>query len=298
MKHEMKHEDIPVDKIKIGNRHRIERGDIDGLAANIGELGLLQPIGVDRYYQLIFGERRLEACKCVLNWKTIPAVVLDIDSLIAGEYAENQFRKDFTPIERAAIGEAILKELGNRHGGDRSTAAIAALEKGKSADIAAKRAGFKSAETFERVKTVAAKGAPELIAAMEAGKLSVDAAAKIASQPKDEQQRIVEMPKEEQREIVKQIRQTKADKESVEGRAYDVRVFRGLAEHVEQVANHHIEAKATWEGLTRVSAYNFSEHLTRAIACLVRLEKAHPNEPRKPGLVPRGRTGSGTDGAA
>jgi hypothetical protein len=48
--------------------------------------------------------------------------------------------------------------LGNRHGGDRkSTSAIAELDrspKGNSIDIAAKRAGFASTESYERTKTV------------------------------------------------------------------------------------------------------------------------------------------------
>ena len=283
----MKHEDVPVEKIKLAHRFRVDAGDIEGLAANIRELGLMQPIGVDKFYQLIFGSRRLAACKDILKWKRIPAVVLNIDSLLAGEYAENEFRKQFTPSERAAIGKAIEAELGNRHGGDRSTAAIAALEKGKSADIAAKRAGFKSAESFERAKTVTAKGAPELVEAMDAGAVSIDAAAKIATQPKAEQRRIVQLPKGEQREIVKRIRQTKADKEKDEQRAYDLRVYRGLAESVERVAMFQEPAKATWEGLSRVSAFRFSEHLGMAITCLVRLQKEHPNAARKPGIVPK-----------
>ena len=35
---------LPIDQIKIGTRHRKDLGDIDALAANIAELGLLHPI--------------------------------------------------------------------------------------------------------------------------------------------------------------------------------------------------------------------------------------------------------------
>jgi ParB family chromosome partitioning protein len=282
----MKLEQVPIAKIKVsGFRYRRDAGDIEALAANIAELGLLQPVGIDKYYQLIYGARRLEACQLHLNWEKIPAVIVDIDSVLAGEYSENEFRKSFTPSERSAIGAALEKELAGRHGGDRTKGAIASLAKGKTTTLAAKRAGFKSRDTYQRAKAVVAKGAPELVAAMDAGKVSIDAAAKIASQPKEEQKRIVSLPKERQREIVNRIRKTKADKEKSEKRSFDLRVYRGLHDAVSFVADHHQDPKSTWEGLQRVSAYKFSENLHLAIACLVRLQKEHPNAPRKPGLV-------------
>jgi ParB family chromosome partitioning protein len=88
-------------------------GDIEALAANIREMGLLQPIGIDEFFNLIYGQRRLEACE-TLGWKQIPCVVVKLQSLIAAEYAKNEFRKEFTASERAAIGRAIEAELGNR----------------------------------------------------------------------------------------------------------------------------------------------------------------------------------------
>ena len=32
----------------------------------------------------------------ILNWKTIPARVVNVTSIVAGEYAENEVRKNFT----------------------------------------------------------------------------------------------------------------------------------------------------------------------------------------------------------
>lgn len=280
----MKVEDVPIEKIQIGERHRQDSGDLEALAANIREMGLLQPIGIDNYYNLIFGARRLEACGDLLGWKRIPCVVLKLESVLAGEYAENEFRKQFTPSERAAIGRAIEAELGNRKGANQHTRNCGD-PRGETVDLAAKRAGFRSAETFERAKSVTERGAPALVAAMDRGDVSISAAAAIASQPKREQVRIVRMPKDEQREVVRTIRKTQADKEADERRAYDLRVYRGLNEAVEQIANHHDDSRTTWEGLTRVSAFQFSEHLDRAIACLTRLKKEHPNAPKRPGIV-------------
>jgi ParB family chromosome partitioning protein len=277
--------DIPIEQIHYADRYRRDAGDIDALAANIRELGLLQPIGIDEFYNLIYGLRRLHACEN-LGWRRIPCVVVKLNSLILGEYAENEFRKQFTQSERIAIGKAIEAELGaaERRGGDRrANSAIAEnAPKGNTVDLAAKRAGFKSAETYERAKVAVDKGTPELVAAMDAGKISIDAAAKIASQPKAEQARIIKLPKEEQREVVRQIRQTRADREKDEKRARDIKLFRGLYNAVKFIADFHEEPKDTWGGLWRVSAYDFSDHLNRALEYLPKLKRAHPNETKRP----------------
>ena len=39
-------QDIRIDRIKVGTRHRKEMGDLELLAENIRDNGLLQPIGV------------------------------------------------------------------------------------------------------------------------------------------------------------------------------------------------------------------------------------------------------------
>ena len=286
----MKVENVSVRRIKVGTRFRTDVGDLDALAANIREMGLLQPIGLDSDFHLIFGARRLEACMDILGWKEIPAVILRLDSVLAGEYAENEFRKQFTTSERKAIAEAIEEELSARERRGRpskSPAPAGNKERGETADIAAKKAGLGSAETYQRAKTVVEKGTPDLVKAMDDKRVSIKAAAAIATQPKDDQKRILAMPKEEQGEVVKQIRKTKADKEADERRARDIRLFRGLLNAVEYIANFYEDPKETWAGLSRVSAYKFPEYLPRAIDCLLRIKKEHPNEPKHPQIVGR-----------
>jgi len=48
---------LPINRIVIGERHRRDLGDIGGLAASIGELGLLQPIVVRPDGVLIAGAK-------------------------------------------------------------------------------------------------------------------------------------------------------------------------------------------------------------------------------------------------
>ena len=89
---------LPVADIQVGARHRREMGDIVALAQNISDIGLLHPVVVTPGGQLIAGERRLLAYRH-LGREHIPATVLNLDHIARGEYAENFFRKMFTPSE-------------------------------------------------------------------------------------------------------------------------------------------------------------------------------------------------------
>jgi ParB-like chromosome segregation protein Spo0J len=177
-----------ISLVKVENRFRKDFGDIDSLAASIAELGLLQPIGVDSSYRLVFGERRLRACQA-LGWEKIPARTVHLDSILKGELAENEFRKDFTHSERVAIGEAIEQELQGRVG--RPAAEMVEnfppLAEGKTRDLAAKAAGFGNGKTYEQAKKVTNEASPELVQAMDEGRASVSAAASLLSLPKEEQ---------------------------------------------------------------------------------------------------------------
>lgn len=108
--------EIKITDITVGNRHRKDMGDLKFLAKSIRDEGLLQPIGVTEKMELVFGERRLKAHKDILKTRTILARIVDVTSIIRGEYAENEVRKDFTPSERVAIAKAIEKQVGNRRG--------------------------------------------------------------------------------------------------------------------------------------------------------------------------------------
>jgi ParB family chromosome partitioning protein len=66
---------INIGDIRVGKRHRRDLGDIDGLAASIEDIGLLNPITVDEDSRLLAGARRLAACKR-LGWKTIPVNIV------------------------------------------------------------------------------------------------------------------------------------------------------------------------------------------------------------------------------
>jgi N6-adenosine-specific RNA methylase IME4 len=114
---------LPLDAIRIGERHRRDLGDITGLALSIESVGLLHPIVVKPDGTLIAGGRRLAACR-KLGWAEIPVTEVDLDQVVRGELAENADRKDFLPSEiyairkaLAPIEEAAAKERQRIHGG-------------------------------------------------------------------------------------------------------------------------------------------------------------------------------------
>ena len=61
--------------------------------------------------------------------------------------------------------------------------------------VAAKVAGFSSTTEYRRAKTVVEHGTPELLAAMDAGKVSISRAAEIAKLPAEQQQERLQRPR-------------------------------------------------------------------------------------------------------
>jgi ParB-like chromosome segregation protein Spo0J len=199
---------VPCDTILVGERYRKDHGDLEVLAASIASEGLLQPIGITEDSVLVFGERRLLAVRDVLRQETIQARVVRVRCITAGEYAENEVRKDFTPSERVAIGKTLEAEIGGRQGTrtDLELRRNCGEVAGRTVDVAAQKAGFGSAETYERAKSVIDRGSPELVQAMDSGDVSIHAASVIATQPPERQAAIVKTPRELRRQIVREIR--------------------------------------------------------------------------------------------
>jgi len=210
VKHSLKIIEIPCDQIRIGERHRKDMGDLEVLATSIATVGLLHPPVVTEDGLLVCGERRFLAMRDILLWKTIPVIVLRVSSIVAGEYAENEIRKDFTPSERVAIAKAIEESIGSRQG-QRTDKGLPVncpeVEPGvETREVAAAKAGFDSASTYERAKRVVEKAVDEVVAQMDAGGLSIHAASVIAEQPPDRQREIAQLPEDEKKAAIRKLR--------------------------------------------------------------------------------------------
>ena len=139
-----------------------------------------------------------------------------MSSIIAGEYAENEISKDFTPSERVAIAKAIEKSdrqpTGQRTD-QQPVQKIAQVEPGrKTRDAAAERAGFGNHETYRQAAKVVQNGTPTLIQAMDEGRVSISAASILVDADPDEQEAILELDEKAILQAAKEIRARQAEK--------------------------------------------------------------------------------------
>ncbi len=208
--------EVNINLIKKGDRFRKELGDIQSLADSIKELGLLQPIGIDSNYRLIFGERRLEACK-LLKQEKIKARIIHLSDIVQGEYAENELRKDFTVTERLAIMDSI-KTAGQGSRTDlqprQNFAEVKTLAK---KEDAAKQAGLGNKETARQAKKVVEKALPEVVKKMDSNEVAISTAAKIADLPEQEQKAVVNR-------IEQGVKPSEAIKSGTATAAYQIKV--------------------------------------------------------------------------
>lgn len=206
---------IPLSAIKIGSRFRREHGDLDALAASIKEIGLLQPIGIDRAHNLIFGHRRYLAHQR-LGLDSIQTRIIEVPSIIKAEHDENELRKAFTPSERVAIAAAIKAEIGNRQGQRTDLTEplqnFAEVAPGQTTrEAIAKAAGFGNAETYRQARTVVEKADPALVEAMDQGEIAISTAANLAEADPLMQREAVANPKTAP-QIAKQVAVGKHEK--------------------------------------------------------------------------------------
>ena len=139
---------LTIKDIVIENRHRKEFGDIEALANNINEHGLIVVVTVKTdpetgKYILVDGQRRILAAQR-LGWTEIDCYLIDLKEIVFGEYSANTFRKDFVPSEAVRIKKAI-EPYEKQKAKEREIAgkkASGILPLGKTRDIVAKQGGF------------------------------------------------------------------------------------------------------------------------------------------------------------
>ncbi len=105
---------VPIKDIKIKKRVRKDLGNLDDLKDSLRLYGLLNPITLNSRYELIAGERRLQAA-IQLGWTNINANVIDGISEVEQlemEIEENNQRKEFTD-EELLEGYKRLERLRN-----------------------------------------------------------------------------------------------------------------------------------------------------------------------------------------
>jgi len=117
--------EVEIEKVLFVKTGRISGFKVDDLAEDIKKNGLLEPIIVEEdrlgNYTVIAGGRRFYACQ-KLGWTKVPAIVykgLTDEEKFQIMFSENIVRKNFSPVEVAAIVQAYVR-LG--HSGEEAAA--------------------------------------------------------------------------------------------------------------------------------------------------------------------------------
>jgi len=190
---------VKIEDIKIADRIRKDYGDLDELARDIAENGLINPPVVTPDNVLIAGERRIRACK-MLGWEEIPVVVMEVrdyEHQLRLEISENENRKEFTFSERMEYARRLeqveklkakerqaiagsqnlglvypnLDGLGSglaRQNSDELDAG-----RGRTDETVARELGFGSRDTYRKAKFIAEHADPEVIRKLDAGEISI-----------------------------------------------------------------------------------------------------------------------------
>lgn len=171
---------VPVEDIHILNPRVRNKKVFQGIKENIARVGLKRPITVtksqsdsDKAYDLVCGQGRLEAF-IALNQNEIPAIVIDAceeDALVMS-LVENLARRQHSSLD-------LLKGI------------EMLLNKKYTAQEISEKTGLTPEYVSEIIKLIE-RGEERLISAVEAGKIPINIAVKIALSPGNEQHALQE----------------------------------------------------------------------------------------------------------
>ncbi|MGH8996030.1 MAG: ParB/RepB/Spo0J family partition protein [Acidimicrobiales bacterium] len=162
---------VVLDRIRTGERDRIELGDIVELAASIDSVGLLHPVVVTADFELVAGERRLAAVRS-LGWTEVPVTVVDLASaadVLRAEMDENTCRRSLSAYEASRARERRARVLAPK-AAEREQAGVkqpsAKLAEGKSKSeretrkVAALGTGYSGStlDKVDRIRDAAERG--------------------------------------------------------------------------------------------------------------------------------------------
>ena len=102
---------LDISEIVINKRVRKNTGDLNQLAESMEKFGQMHPVIVNKKMELISGFRRVQCAK-QLDWKTVFAIVVDVNSesdKLTMELEENLRRKDFTEEEKIEAFKKLSK---------------------------------------------------------------------------------------------------------------------------------------------------------------------------------------------
>lgn len=176
---------IPITKIQVRDRIRKDFGNIEELAKDIEQNGLINPPVVNKEYTLLAGERRLRACQ-MLGWEQIPVTMMDTrdaEHELNIEISENDVRKGFSKSERVDYMYRLMriekeKAAERMKAGKAIDPTLKSAEGGEAAALTAKQFGIGKDTMKKEMQIVENKDllTPEDFADWDEGRLSTNKA--------------------------------------------------------------------------------------------------------------------------
>lgn len=168
---------VGIEKIIVKDRIRKDFGDIEELAEDIRQNGLINPPVINKDNVLLAGERRLLACKA-LGWKEVEVRVMDTrdaEHELNVEISENESRKEFSKAERADYMRRLLR-IEQAKAKERMENPMQKSAEGESRKIVAKQFGISHDTMKKEIDIVEHKDLipPEDFADWDEGKLSTN----------------------------------------------------------------------------------------------------------------------------
>lgn len=155
---------VNIEDIKIEKRIRKDMGNLEDLANDIKENGLINPPVVTTDLVLIAGERRLQAMK-LLGYQQIEVRTFspkDSEHQLMLEISENEERKDFTKLERLdwarqleRIERVKARERQASLNNEPLLENFPEANTGNARDIVAEKTGIGSGKQYEKEKYIA-----------------------------------------------------------------------------------------------------------------------------------------------
>ncbi len=168
--------------------------ELAALAADIRANGLRSPIVLDHQGETIVdGRNRREACKragVVPKTRRLRQDENSFDFILS----LNARRRHLDESQRGMVAGRIANL---RQGARTDLASIEAKSEGWISQVEAARRLNVGRATVQRAKAVLENGAPELVEAVDAGKIKLNEAERIAKLPQEQQRQLVALPKAE-----------------------------------------------------------------------------------------------------
>lgn len=215
---------VDTGKIVVRDRIRKDFGDIEELANDIKENGLINPPVVTPDMELIAGERRLRAMKS-LGYAQVEVRVMTVQDALHQlklEISENENRKEFSFSEKMEWAERLKEEYSkiaaaNQRAG---TSVSSDTQVGRVNDKVAEQVGM-SASTLTRSEYIKANADEEMIRQLDDGQLSVNAAyVKLKKKANEAEARLREVEEERDGLVQEAVEATRAAKSATDSREY------------------------------------------------------------------------------